>query len=265
MACKRDVVINLVDYIESNGIKVNIGKTKARGNKGLFSLKRDGFRIDISKNIDDSSILPTLLHEFAHFIHYKYDSTLKSLDFVFNTLSDDEFDELLAITVENVPKDFAASLYSAKQQLAEENKGFVKNIKQTFPEFKISQPLKKIEKGISYPVKYLLKYDKVQFFKLIYSIDNLDKMCPTLTQAQISYLKLKSNQRKIVKINSKINRLNKYYNQPTELWARFFELYFTDYNKIQKIAPLVTSKFTAIIEQNTIPEFAQVKKKLQNS
>lgn len=122
MASERNRVTRLAEYITSLGVIVNIGKNKARGNKGIFCKKRDGYRIDISENIDADSTLSTLLHEFAHYIHYCNDSTLSSLDFVFKDLSELEQEELIKITVQNVPKEFASSLYKCKQHYMLENK-----------------------------------------------------------------------------------------------------------------------------------------------
>ena len=56
---------DLIRYFEGLGIEVHT-TTKARGHQGFF-LKN---RIDISKNLPEFRIIPTLLHEFAHYIHY---------------------------------------------------------------------------------------------------------------------------------------------------------------------------------------------------
>lgn len=233
MASERNRVTRLAEYITSLGVIVNIGKNKARGNKGIFCKKRDGYRIDISENIDADSTLSTLLHEFAHYIHYCNDSTLSSLDFVFKDLSELEQEELIKITVQNVPKEFASSLYKCKQHYMLENKKLVSYIKAVYPNFKVSEPFKPIERLLKYPVKYLLKYDKIQVLTQIYAIDTLENDFKTLTEEQIAYIRLKSNQRQLARINSKINRLNKYYNQSSELWARFFEL-FSQIEKLWK-------------------------------
>ena len=55
----------LIRYFESLGLKVNT-TTKARGHLGFFMKNR----IDISKNVPKNRVVPTLLHEFAHYIHY---------------------------------------------------------------------------------------------------------------------------------------------------------------------------------------------------
>lgn len=232
MADKRDCFIELKRYIESLGIKVNIGKNKARGNKGIFCYKGNTYRIDISKDIDSQAAYSTLLHEFAHFIHYKYDKSLKSLDFVFENLSEDEQEELLNVTVKNVPKEFALSLYDLKKQLSDENKLLAKKIKDVYPDFKMSEPFRKIERGLMFSFSF--------------------------NDIQTAYLNLKSNQKNISKINSKINKLNKYYNQPSELWARFFELYFTNHCCAEKTAPQITKRFRQIIDCERITEISDI-------
>lgn len=63
---EKDLAKKLIKYFKSLGIEVYTN-TKARGHQGFF-LKN---RIDISKNTKEERIVPTLLHEFAHFIHNK--------------------------------------------------------------------------------------------------------------------------------------------------------------------------------------------------
>lgn len=230
MADKRNRVLELTRYIESLGIQVNLGKNKARGNKGIFMSRKNSHRIDISKNVDEDSVSSTLLHEFAHFIHYKYDKTLKSLDFVFKDLSDEEQEELLDVTVKNIPKDFASSLFDAKKQLSIENKILAEQIKSIYPDFKVSEPFKKIERNLMFAF--------------------------SLTEVEQAYVKLKYNQKNIAKINAKINKLNKYYNQPSELWARLFELFFMDKASALKSAPNICRR----LECTSIPEVLEIKK-----
>lgn len=73
----------LIKYFKSLGIEVYTN-TKARGYQGFF-LKN---RIDISKNTKEERIIPTLLHEFAHFIHSKIEpemvKTGGSIEVLFN-------------------------------------------------------------------------------------------------------------------------------------------------------------------------------------
>ena len=255
MVSERNRVIELEKYLSSLGIDINIGTTKARGNKGVFIYKNDRFRIDISKQSTPNKILRTLLHEFAHFIHYSYDKKLSSLDFIFKEGPDNEIkEELINITVQDIPKEFAASLFKKKEILHQEIEYLKQRIKIRYPDIQLSKPNKDIERNFSTPLKYLLKYDKVKWLNQIYSISELDKF--SLNEAQEAYLKLKSKQRCLKRINSRINRLNKYYKSPSELFARFIELYYTNTDKAHKIAP----KACLIIEKDNIPYLAELRK-----
>ena len=259
MVSERNGFIELVNYFESLGIDVNIGKNKARGNQGLFIAKQNQkFRIDISRNVDDSSKLAIMLHEFAHYVHYRYDSSLKTLDFVFDDISDAEMEELLRVTVEKVPKSFAQVLYDKKDEFSRNVKSLSAIIRKYYPDFKLSSPFKTIEKNINYPAKYLLKYDRIKYLNKIYSIENLEKEFEELSECQYAYIKLKANQRHIAKINSRINRLNKYYSATTELWARFCELFFTNSLRAEKLAPILSSKFKNTLSSNKIKELSIV-------
>lgn len=232
MDSKRNCIVELTDYIQSLGVTVNVGKNKARGNKGFFCTKSGCYRIDISNSIEVSSVLPTLLHEFAHFLHYRYDSSLKSLDFIFPNLSVDEEEELLKITVKNVPKDFAKSLYEQKEMYASENKKYISILKNEFPDFKVSKPLLKLEQGLQFGFIFPFEHSEVQS----------------------AYIKLKTNLKIISRINAKINKINKYYNQPSELWARFFEFYFCHSKEAFEYAPLLSARFSNIVISNNITE-----------
>ena len=55
-----------VNYLRALGIEVHT-TTKARGNHGVYLNNT----IHISKNVPDNRFVPTLLHEFAHYIHAK--------------------------------------------------------------------------------------------------------------------------------------------------------------------------------------------------
>ena len=73
----------LIAYFENLGLDVHTS-TKARGHQGFFLRKR----IDISKNISRDRIIPTLLHEFAHYVHSiiepRMERTGGTLEFIFN-------------------------------------------------------------------------------------------------------------------------------------------------------------------------------------
>jgi len=239
MACERDRILKINEYLSSLGIKVNIGKNKARGHKGFFMHRFDNYRIDISKNLDDKAILSVILHEFAHFIHYSYDKTLLDLNFIFNNYSDDIREELINITIQDVPKDFAASLYNQKDQLNKELKILIDKIKQSYPHFKLSEKNKNIEKNIPFPLNFLLKYDNVKHFNNLYSISALEQT--NLNEEAKIYIKIRFIQRNIKRINARINKLNKYYNTPTELFARFIDSYYTKPEYTKRLAPIACS------------------------
>lgn len=255
MVSQRNRILELENYLRSVGIDVNIGRNKARGHKGLFMHRPDGFRIDISKNLDDDSVLAVLLHEFAHFLHYSFDSSLKSLDFIFDDFNDDLREELIRVTVLDVPKDFAQSLYKMKDALSSDIKHLYESIKQELPQFKLSENNNVIERGLSGALKYLLKYDRVKIYNQLYSVDDLDNDF-SLSEVQKNYILLKSKQRSLKRVNSRINKLNKYYNNPSELFARFVGMYYTNPEKVKNMAPNAYNK----ISKSEIPQLKIINK-----
>lgn len=268
MAGARDRILEISTYLESLGIQVNMGKNKALGNKGLFRFgKNHLFRIDISKNLDDNEKIPVLVHEFAHFLHYKYDNNLKSLEFIFEDFSDEIREELTEVTVQEIPKATAVSLYKTKELLREEISKIADSIKLEFNNFKISEPNKTIENSINFPAIYLLKYDRVKVFGRIYSVESLDNDFEYLTLPQQQYIILKSKQRALKRINAKISKLNKYYSEPSELFARFTTQYFLYNDNIHKIAPITANKMDKAIELNKLPiltKFSKIFNKVKN-
>ena len=251
MAHKRNRIIELKNYLESFGIKINIGKTKARGNKGIFLAQNDTGRIDIAKNQDEESIFSVMIHEFAHYIHYKYDKSLNSYAFLFPDFNEEMLDELLKVSVECVPKEYAASIFDRKAELLKEISLLSDKIKEVYPDFVISKPYLPILKDMHFTEKYFLKYDRVKIFNKLYTIDDLD-----VSDIHINYLRLKSKQRQLKRLNSTINKINKYYNKPTELLSRFVELYFTDNEKVQKLAPICYEKMAECLQSGKIPEIS---------
>lgn len=252
MACKRNRIIDLIEYIESCGVQVNIGKNKAQGNRGFFKVKGEAYRIDIAKNQSEESVLKTLAHEFAHFVHYKNDKTLKSLDFAFD-LTDEVMEELISITVESIPKSMVKPLFEKREHIKQEHRELLSRLKDIYPDFKESSNYTKLEQKIKRTsLKYLLKYDRVKVFEgfsfKIYSVDNLD-----LNSIEGVYIKFKSLKRMLNRINSKINRLNKYYNSPTELFARSFEEYVSDKIALKQLAPNVYNLYEELLNNERVP------------
>lgn len=260
MVGQRDRILNLVKYIQSKKILVNIGKNKARGNKGVFIRTDNAFRIDIAKNMSDDEILHILLHEFAHYFHSLYDKSLKKLDFIFEEYNDEIKNELINITVQYIPKKSAELLFDKKDNCSAEIKKLAQFIKNSYPSFKLSSKDKLIEKQIKFPASCLLKYDSIKVFNKIYTRDNLEKDFAYLTPIQIAYINLKSKQRQLSRINSRISGLNKYYNNPSELFARFSEMYFTDRNSLRKLAPVSTEIITQKIKNGQMKEYADIER-----
>ncbi len=204
MACERDRIVKIIEYLESLGITVNIGKNKARGNKGFFKVKGNQYRIDIANSINDEELFPLVVHEFAHFLHFKYDKTLKSLDFILKSKEETLQEEMIALTVEQIPKKSIAPLFKAKEELMEE-------IPKTFG---IASELR----------KHALR-----------------------------------------RVNSKISRLNRYYNQPTELFARALEMYFTSYDSCKKLAPIFTETIDCYLKTGKIAILCEFAKACNNT
>ena len=59
------------------------------------------------------------------------------------------------------------------------------------------------------------------------------------------------------RINSKISKLNRYYNSKTELFARAIELYISDKDTFKNKAPILYDKLANIIKNNKIPELTK--------
>ena len=242
MASERNRILNLIKYVESCGIEVNVGRNKARGNKGFFKAVNNCYRIDIAKELSEDAIVATLAHEFAHYVHFNHDKSLRSLDFVFDD-SESVLEELIAATVEMIPKHTVKPLFEQKNAVKKEIEELIKKIQSFAPDFSYTTDSRRYEKNINKTnLKYLLKYDRVKvlegFSIKYYSVDALSEE----SEAEL-FLKLKSKKRMLNRINSRINRLNRYYNSPTELFARGFELYVTDKKRLSIVAPKVADLF----------------------
>ena len=262
MACERNRILEFKEYLNSLGIEINIGKNKARGNKGFFRARNTDYRIDIAKSQTEDEVLGILVHEFLHYVHYNYDKTLKSLDFIFNEYQDDYEEDLINLTVDLIPKKSIAQLFEQKESLKKEIKKYSDNLKQRYSDFAPNKPYKTIEKEIKkYDFKYLLKYDKVKVLKgfstKIYSIESLEQDSEVNSDI-LTYLKLKSAQRLTRRINSKISRLNRYYNSPTELLARSFEYFVTKNETMKTRSPKLYNYYCKIINSKKIPMISKM-------
>ncbi len=260
----------LAEYFEKLGITVHM-HTKARGHQGFFLENR----IDISKNIPESRIIPTLLHEFAHFIHKKVEPDMQktggSIENIFKTTDAELFkNELLAVTHFVDKHSLNENLHIHRELLKKDIKKLENEIKKDYPKFLRSKKFREFDRYIKRSkAKYLLKYDRVKYISPFlrhveyFSIENLDKDFPDMPKAFSCYIKLKSLMRKQARISSKLNRVNKYYERPTELFARFVEGLYQDMDKIKEIAPHVYKRFFELLKEGYYFELKNVFEMLQ--
>ena len=96
----------------------------------------------------------------------------------------------------------------------------------------------------------------------IYSINSIEVDFPSVTAEQRLYIQLKSKQRALARINSRIAKLNRYYNRPAELFARFAELYFLEHEKAKETAPCFTRMMDKKLKD--IPQFYRLREILSN-
>ena len=87
---------------------------------------------------------------------------------------------------------------------------------------------------------------------------NLEQEFPDIPQEFAAYLRLKSCQRKQNSISRKINKMNKYYNEPTELFARFVEGLYLDKEKVIEFAPQTFSIFKGLYEKGYYPKLNEL-------
>ena len=254
MDCTRNEIKHLkkqiIDFFVSLGIEVHTS-TKALGHQGFFRLNR----IDISRDINENRIIPTLLHEFAHFITFNIKA--KCNDFIPIFKCDDNYiyEELIKITNFVDENSTLEKLYIQKDNIKNTIKYHEKIIKNKYPNFKRNEKFKPFLKHTkNSDARYLLKHDAIKvlhwFTYKTYSIINIEKEFPNMPIEFISYLKLKSCQRKQNSITRKINKLNKYYNTPTELFARFIEALYLNKEEATNIAPKTFKLFKELYIKN---------------
>lgn len=257
---------DLIKYFKSLGLDVHT-TTKARGHLGFYL---DG-RIDISKNTPTEKIVPTLLHEFAHYIHSKIEKNIAktggSINVIFDT-DEDLSEELIKVTHFIDEHSKCKKLLKHKQIVKNEIKILDEKIKQEYPSFRRTKPFKEFNRAIKgTKIKYLLKYDRVlikSWFLFgkdeILSISTLEKDFPNLKSAFVNYLKLKSLQRKQKRISARISKIQKYYKRPTELFARFVEALYIDNEAVKLIAPNASKRFFELLETKYYKELSFVLK-----
>ena len=259
----------LIKYFKSLGIEVYTN-TKARGHQGFYVKNR----IDISKNTKEERVMPTLLHEFAHFIHDKLEKNMVktggSLEVLFDTKNVLQIEnELMLVTNFVDENSLFQKLTLHKKQVKEKIKKLETVIKSDYPNFMRSKKFRDFDKYIrKSKAKHLLKYDRVKFisrglFNLkrqieILSLDNLERDFPDMQPAFCAYIRLKSQQRKQARNSRRLNYYKKYYSKPTELFARLVEGLYLDCEHTKTLAPLACERFFELLEQGYYFELKEV-------
>lgn len=256
----------LIKYFKSLGLTVHT-TTKARGHQGFF-LKN---RIDISKNIPESRLVPTLLHEFAHYIHSKLEPDMNktggSLEVLFQSNNPIYKGELIKVTnfVDN--NSLCIRLFEHKDRVKQKIKECEAEVKNYYPKFMRSKKFKEFDRYIKRSnARYLLKYDRVKlieggFFKKttkLYSIDNIERDFIDMPPAFVAYIRLHSYQKKQARISARINKYKKYYEKPCELFARFVEGIYLDKEWVEAIAPNVSRQFFDLLKSGYYMELEHV-------
>ncbi len=253
---------NLVEFLRTLNIEVKTN-TKARGNNGLYQRNR----IDVARGLTEEQAIDVLVHEFAHHIHYKIDKDfLKnggSLENIFNTSNILEIKEELINVTNLIDKNSRLNIFiKAKEETSEQIKGMQSAIRRDYPNFLRSKKFPEFEKYIKgSDAKYLVKYDAIRlmqgfFFKKerILTVKNIETDFPDMPKAFQLYIRLCSMQRKQAKITRRIGKLNKYYEKPTELFARFVQAYFSTPETISTVAPITTKRFKELLSSGYYKE-----------
>lgn len=246
---------NVVEFLRALNIEVKTN-TKARGNQGLYQKNR----IDIARGLKEEQAIDILVHEFAHHIHYKIDKDfLKnggSLQNIFNTNDTTEIQTELINVTNLIDKNSKLKIFlDAKEEASNQIKGMQSAIRRDYPEFMRSKKFPEFEKYIkNSDAKYLVKYDAIRlmqgfFFKKerVLTVKNIETDFPDMPKAFQLYIRLCSMQRKQAKISRRINKMNKYYEKPTELFARYVQGYFSTPETISTIAPITTKRFNELL------------------
>ena len=246
----------LKKFIESLDIRVNTN-TKARGHQGFFFKNR----IDVSKHLNDERSVEVMVHEFAHYIHSKIESDIYktggSLEQIF-CLDDCLLleKELYRVTDLIDRNSRLVTLKRIKGEITSKIKDYHSLIQLDYPDFQRSKKFREFDKYIKRSnARYLLKYDRVKIVspflrhETLISIDKLDSDFYDMPRAFSAYIKLKSYQRKQARVSRRINKFNKYYRRPSELFARFVEGYFFRRTEVFQVAPITTNRFEFLLNQ----------------
>lgn len=255
----------LIKYFKSLGLTVNT-TTKARGHLGFFMKNR----IDISKNVPPYKVTQTLLHEFAHYIHYGLEPDISKNGGTFDKIFKENnpiFEvELFKVTNFVDENSLCVKLYEHKDRIKQQIRELEKIIKKDYPKFLRSKKFKEFDKYIKKSdAKYLLKYDRVKlitgFWRKSYkilAISTLEQDFPEMPTAFLTYIKLKSLQKKQKRVSARINKIQKYYKRPTELFARLVEGLYLDKEWVCALAPYSAERFYTLLNSGYYKQLKNV-------
>lgn len=230
LSMRGDFKGKLVKYFESLGIEV-CTDTDAHGHQGYFSDNK----IEISSSIKKRKLVPTLLHEFSHYIHTKIEQDLLqtggNISAVFNLsdadINEEDFQQELFEVTNFVDKgSLCTILKSCKEKLNNKINKLETKIKRDCSEFKINKNIKD---------------SSLNAFQ-----DNL---------AYKELLSVKNEKQRICRC---INKYIKYYSTPAELFARFVEGLFIDSEKVKNIAPNAYKRFFNLLEKGYYHELKNI-------
>jgi hypothetical protein len=139
-------------------------------------------------------------------------------------------------------------------------------IKNKYPKFMRSKKFKEFDCYIrGSKAKYLLKYDRIKLMTgfwhkkcEILTIDNIEKDFCEMPPEFAAYIRLKSCQKKQSRVSARLNKLKKYYEKPTELFARFVEGLYLDPKLVQRIAPHTCYRFYKLLNSGYYMELKNV-------
>ena len=253
---------NVIEFLRSLGIIVKTN-TKARGNNGIYFKNR----IDVARGLKEEKAIEVLVHEFAHHIHSQIEKDINktggSLEVIFKTSDVKDIKrELISVTDITDRNTRFEFFLQAKEEISDTIKSMQKAIQRDYPEFRRSVKFLAFEKYVkNSEAKYLVKYDAVRILKgfivkkeRIFTVKNIENDFPNMPKAFQTYIKLCSLKRKQTKISRQINKMNKYYLKPAELFARFVQGYFFNPETVSLTAPNTVKRFKVLLNEGYYKE-----------
>lgn len=240
----------LIKYIKSLGIEV-CTDTNVRGCKGYFSNNK----IEISKTIKKEKFVPTLLHEFSHYIHMKIEKNLLqtggNINAIFNLPAENDNTKIEEVYQEEL---FRVTNFVDETSLC--------NILKAYKE-KLNKKISKLECKIKKEYPNFKKSKVNEVFSSVINISEKTTLCCN-SSIDLTYDELKSAQKEKRRICRCINKYKKYYTTPTELFARFIEGLYIDCDKVKTIAPKAYQRFINLMKDGYYHELKFVFQQLSN-